>query len=166
MAPGRQFPLGAAVTLDQLERDPHPVLARLREHEPVSWLPALDGWLVTRYDLALDVMRDAGSFTVDDPRFSTAQVVGASMLSLDGEEHERHRVPFAAPFRPTQVRRRFAVATAQQAARLIDELEPNGGAELRRSFAGPLAASVVTRALGMASEETASVLAWYDASGR
>ena len=53
------FPLGAAVTLEQLEQDPHPVLARLREHEPVSWLPALDGWLVTRHDLATAVMRDS-----------------------------------------------------------------------------------------------------------
>ena len=47
------FPLGAAVTLEQLDHDPHPVLAGLREHEPVSWLPALGGWLVTRYDLAV-----------------------------------------------------------------------------------------------------------------
>ncbi len=138
-------------------------MARLREHEPVSWLPALNGWLVTRYDLAREVMRDAGSFTVQDPRFSTAQVVGASMLSLDGAEHSRHRAPFVAPFRRAQVRTRFATLTAEQAARLIDELEPAGGTELRRSFAGPLAASIITRALGMTSDETASVLAWYDA---
>ena len=40
-----------------------------------------------------------GTFTVDDPRFSTAQVVGPSMLSLDGDEHRRHRDPFAEAFR-------------------------------------------------------------------
>src|SRR5262249_24097529 len=103
-----QFPVGAAVTLEQLGHDPHPVLARPRADEPVSWLPALRGWLVTRHDLAMAVMRDATTFTVDDPRFSTAQVVGPSMLSLDGEDHARHRVPFAAPFRPTAVKERFA----------------------------------------------------------
>ena len=47
------FPIGAATTLAQLEADPHPILAQLREREPVSWLPALDGWLVTRRDLVL-----------------------------------------------------------------------------------------------------------------
>src|SRR5881227_669840 len=98
----RASALGAAVTLDQLDRDPHPVLARLREHEPVSWLPSLDGWLVTRHDLALAAMRDSRSFTVDDPRFSTAQVIGPSMLSLDGDEHARHRTPFVGPFRPRE----------------------------------------------------------------
>src|SRR5436190_23269939 len=109
------FAIGAAVTLADLEEAPHGVLARLREREPVSWLPALGGWLVTRRDLALTVMRDAERFTVDDPRFSTAQVVGPSMLSLDGAEHRRHRDPFADPFRRAAVRERLSDAVAAEA---------------------------------------------------
>ena len=87
------FPLGETVALADLDDDPHPLLARLRQQEPVSWLPALNGWLVTRRDLALRVLRDTVAFTVDDPRFTTARVVGPSMLSLDGAEHGRHRGP-------------------------------------------------------------------------
>jgi cytochrome P450 len=160
---GDAFPIGAGVTLEALERDPHPVLAALRKHEPVSWLPSLGGWLVTRYDLAVRVMRDAETFTVDDPRFSTAQVVGPSMLSLDGEAHSRHRAPFAEPFRPRAVRERFAEATEMEADQLIDSFEPTGAAELRRSFAGPLAASIMARALGLEQGEVGAMLGWYDA---
>ncbi|NUP44274.1 MAG: cytochrome P450 [Streptomyces sp.] len=156
------FPLGAATTLDELARDPHARLARLRAHEPVSWLPELGGWLVTRRDLALHVMRDAATFTVDDPRFSTAQVVGPSMLSLDGEQHSRHREPFNAPFRPRRVREGFASFIEQETGRLITALEPAGAAELRRAFAGPLAVAVVTEALGLAGAGTDTVLSWYD----
>ena len=159
------FPIGAGVTLEQLELDPHAVLARLRGHEPVSWLPALGGWMVTRHDLAVAVMRDADTFTVDDPRFSTAQVVGPSMLSLDGEAHSRHRAPFAAPFRPSAVRERFAQAAETEANRLIDGFAGAGNtgpAELRREFAGPLAASIMARALGLAQAEVPDMLAWYD----
>jgi cytochrome P450 len=155
--------LGEEITLDQLDRDPHPVLRALREREPVAWLPALDGWLITRYELALEVMRDPTTFTVDDPRFSTAQVVGPSMLSRDGEEHARHRAPFVAPFRPGAVRERFTGEAASEAERLIDALAPAGSGELRRSFAGPLAASIVTRALGLDRGESPAVLGWYDA---
>jgi len=54
-----RFPLGAAVTVEQLEGDPHALLAALREAEPVSWLPAIGGWLVTRRDLALTAMTPA-----------------------------------------------------------------------------------------------------------
>ena len=157
------FPLGAAATIAELERDPHPLLGRLREREPVSWLPALGGgWLVTRRDLALEVMRDPDTFTVDDPRFSTAQVVGASMLSLDGAEHARHRAPFARPFRLDAVRSRFADFVSAEADRLLDTIEPRGEAELRRSLAGPLAVAAMVRALGLDDEDTDEVLGWYD----
>ncbi|MDQ6817988.1 MAG: cytochrome P450 [Actinomycetota bacterium] len=159
----RGFPVGASVTIEQLDQDPHSVLARLRASEPVSWLPALDGWLVTRHGLALDVMRDAVTFTVDDPRFSTARVIGPSMLSLDGREHRRHREPFVPPFRSTAVRERFAGPVAVETQRLLDQLAPAGTAELRRSFAGPLATRIVALALGMQDAEVGDVLAWYDA---
>src|SRR4051795_7295597 len=109
-------------TLDELEDDPHPLLARLRATEPVSWLPALGGWLVTRRARAWTLMRDGERFTVDAPRFSTAQVVGPSMLSLDGAEHRRHRDPFADPFRRAAVRERLSDAVAAEADRLVDAL--------------------------------------------
>jgi cytochrome P450 len=157
------FPLGGGATLEQLDRDPHPLLARLREREPVSWIPALNGWLVTSYELALRVMRDAERFTVDDPRFSTAQVVGASMLSLDGDEHAAHRAPFVGPFRPAAVRERFAAAADADARRLLAGFSAAGAVELRRSFAGRLAAGIVARALGLELDATDDLLRWYDA---
>jgi len=157
------FPLGAAVTLAQLDADPHPVLARLREHEPVSWLPALGGWLLTRRDLALAVMRDPETFTVEDPRFSTGRVIGPSMLTLEGAEHKRHREPFARPFRLDAVRERFTAPVQAETDRLIDAIAPAGAGELRRELAGPLATAAVTHALGLARAGTAEVLAWYDA---
>ncbi|SOE08275.1 Cytochrome P450 [Streptomyces sp. 1222.2] len=155
-------PLGATTTLAELARDPHPRLALLRAREPVSWVPELDGWLVTRRDLALSVMQDAATFTVDDPRFSTAQIVGPSMLSLDGDQHTRHRKPFNSPFRPRAVRDGFAAFIERETDRLITGLEPTGAVDLRRAFAGPLAVAVVTKALGLVGTDGETVLAWYD----
>src|SRR4029450_5306189 len=64
--------LGRAITLAELDAEPYGLIATLREREPVAWIPVLDGWLVTRRDLCIEVMRDGERFTVDDPRFSTA----------------------------------------------------------------------------------------------
>jgi cytochrome P450 len=157
-----RFPLGAAITLDRLDTDPYPALADLREHEPVSWVPVLDGWLVTRRDLCIGVMRDAARFTVDDPRFSTAQVVGPSMLSLDGDEHRRHRDPFAWGLRKPEVADRYTDAVEREARRLVGALARNGRAEIRRDLAGPLAVNVVAAALGLADTEPGVLLGWYD----
>jgi len=157
------FPIGAGATIEELEDDPHPLLARLRESEPVSWLPVLEGWLVTDRDLALAVMRDPATFTVDDERFSTGQVVGRSMLTLDGGEHARHRDPFARAFRLDAVREQFAAFVEAETDRLIDPIEPAGRTELRRSVAGPLAVAVVARSLGLAEADARRILGWYDA---
>jgi cytochrome P450 len=158
-----RFPLGASATIAELDGDPHDLLRRLREREPVSWLPALEGWLVTRRDIALEVMRDSQRFTVDDPRFSTARVVGPSMLSLDGAQHGRHRDPFAQAFRVTAVRARLEAFVEAEAVRLVTAMAPAGRAELRRGLAGPLAVAVVAEVLGLDETEPAVVLSWYDA---
>ena len=157
------FPLGAAVTMRDLDGDLHPVLRRLREHEPVSWLPVLGGWLVTRRDLALAILRDSATFTVDDPRFSTARVIGPSMLSLDGAEHKRHRDPFAEAFRRTEVQDRLEDFVEAEAARLVSGFAAAGRAELRRDLAGPLAVAVVADVLGLGQADPTVILSWYDA---
>jgi cytochrome P450 len=157
-----QHPLGAALTLELLDADPYDALAGLRDREPVSWVPAIDGWLVTRRDLCIGVMRDADLFTVDDPRFSTARVVGPSMLSLDGAEHRRHRDPFAYAFRKPEVMTRFAEQVEREARQFVAALAPLGTAEIRRDLAGPLAVKVVANALDLLDVEPAVVLGWYD----
>jgi cytochrome P450 len=156
------FPLGAQLTVEQLRARPHEQLARLRAREPVSWVPAIEAWLVTRYDLALAVMHDPVTFTVDDPGFSTARVVGPSMLSLDGGAHARNRAAFAGPLRPGAVRERFTALVADHVARLLDALAPAGHAEMRRGFAGPLAAAVLADALGLAADRAPELIRIYD----
>ena len=150
------------VTLADLEADPHPALTRLQAAAPVSWVPALGAWLVTGYDLAVEVLRDARTFTVDDPRFSTAKVVGPSMLSLDGAQHARHRGPFNRVFRRDEVHARLASFTRAETGRLVSAIEPRGAAELRRAVAGPLAVAVMAEALGLGRADPIRVLAWYD----
>ena len=157
------FPRGAAVDPHELDRDAHRQLARLRETEPVSWVASLGCWLVTGHDAAVQVMRDSATYTVDDPRFSTARVVGPSMLSLDGPEHARHRAPFNPPFRPSRVRERFEADVLRLAHGLVDEVEPRGAAELRRELAGPLSVAVVAEVLGLEASDATTVLGWYAA---
>jgi cytochrome P450 len=149
--------------MHELEERPYDLLARLRAEAPVAWLPALEGWLVTGRDAAVRVMRDAATFTVDDPRFSTARVIGPSMLSLDGAEHARQRDPFAYRFRPAETRRRFTGFVAEEVARLVEGLRPRGEAELRAEFAGPLAVAVAARALDLTGLEAGEVRTWYEA---
>ncbi|MBV9594675.1 MAG: cytochrome P450 [Actinobacteria bacterium] len=158
-----RFPIGACVTVEQLTDDPHPVLARLRASEPVSWVPALSGWLVTRHDLVSELVRDHRAYTVDDPRFSTAQVVGPSMLSLDGAEHARHRAPFARAFQPAAVRSGYTELVEAEARRLVAVLRNSRPAEIRAGLAGPLAVTTLAAALGLVAADPDTIMRWYAA---
>jgi cytochrome P450 len=151
------------VSIEDLAGDPHPHLARVR---PLAWVPAIGGFLVTGRAAALEVLRDAGTFTVDDPRFSTAQVVGPSMLSLDGPEHERHRSAFAGVVRPRDVTDRFAPFVTTTVERRLDALDARDHADLRTELAAPVAASVVAETLGLDGGDDAAVarlVGWYRA---
>jgi cytochrome P450 len=120
-------------------------------------------WETRTRALALEVLRDDTTFTVDDPRFSTAVVVGPSMLSTDGAEHDRHRRPFARAYRLDTVRADHADAVRADCDALIDAFAGAGEAELRRQLAGPLAVLTMARALGLDTLPVATVLGWYDA---
>jgi cytochrome P450 len=147
----------------------HPHLARLRAAAPVAWVPALGSFLVTGWVPAVEVLRDPATFTVDDPRFSTARVVGPSMLSLDGTAHARHRAPFTPQFRVRQVAERYEATVRREVDRLLDAVASGGpDAELRSQLAGPLAAAVVADGLGLDDGGGAGIgverlLGWYRA---
>ena len=142
-----RFPVGASITIERLTTDLHPTLTRLRANEPVSWLPALGGWLVTDHRTAIEILRDPDRFTVDDDRFTTGRVVGPSMLSTDGAQHRAHRGPFEPMFRRAPVGD-FADTIGTTATALVDGFKPNHEAELRTAFAAPLATSVIASFLG------------------
>ncbi|MEV0792492.1 cytochrome P450 [Kribbella sp. NPDC050459] len=149
-------------TVEELETDPHPALASIR---PIGWIESLNAWFVTGRALALQVLRDPETFTVDDPRFSTAQVVGPSMLSLDGSRHKSHRDPFESPFGLAETRRRFTRSVQQTVDELMTALQdgPQRRADLRTTLAGPLSVGVVALSLGLPPASASTVLDWYTA---
>ncbi len=62
--------------------------------EPISWVPALGGWLVTSHALARELLSRRDDFTVwAEPNLVRASL-GVMMLSSDGGEHARQRQPF------------------------------------------------------------------------
>jgi cytochrome P450 len=148
------------VTTEALSTDLHKSLQRLRRESPVAWMPNLDAWLVTSHQHCSDVMLDSRVFTVDDSGFSTGQVIGPSMLSLDGEDHRRHREPFRPPFRASRIRD-LEEKTRREAKRLVDGLRDRGSGDLRASIAAPLALITMTEILDLDDVDADDILQWY-----
>lgn len=131
------------------------------DRKGIGWDDALGGWVVTSHPWAETVLRDSRTFTVDDPRFSTARLTGPSMLTLDGAEHTRHRQAFAAAFRAGAVRERLTAFVDDLADRLVRERRNPDELEVRRELAQPLAVESLRESLALHSLSTAELARWY-----
>lgn len=91
--------IGDGLSLADLEADPYPVLARMRVHEPVCWVPALDMYLVTRWDDVATIEADPVLFTAATEPSFLARTLGSNMLTLDPPALDRLRDIMLPPFK-------------------------------------------------------------------
>jgi cytochrome P450 len=159
-----RFPAGAAIEFADLEEAGREgALDALRESEPISWVPALGGWLVTSYDAARELLGDRDAFTVwAEPNLVRASL-GVMMLTTDGASQLRQRAPFDPPFRLRAVRDRFEAPVRRRVDVLIEDLRSAGGCELGHDFAGPFAVGVAGDILGLSLEDVHAVRRFYEA---
>lgn len=159
-----RFPLGATVEFAAFEEQGRlGVLERLREREPVSWVPALGGWLVTSYALAREVLIRRDDFTVRSEANLVRASLGTMMLTSDGAAHDAQREPFDAPFRMRAVRDRFEEPVSARLDELLAELRPRGECELASELALPFAIGVAGDVLGLSFDDVPRIGRFYDA---
>jgi len=168
----RRFPLGAAVRLAELDVDPYPILARLRAEEPVSWVPEVAMWFVTRRQVMFDVLRDARRFTTDAPRSTIRDIFGSHMMTTDGDVALRYKRACLHAFRADVLAGEMAPWVRSRTRALIRAAisragEASGagsvGIELMEGVATPLAVASALRVLGLPSELSGRIGQWYEA---
>ena len=90
-----RFPVGASITLDELDMDPYPAFRRLREQEPVSWIEAVGMYFVTRYEDVQTVLRDTDNYVVGTENSTLMDTLGVHMLTTEGELHDLYKNPLS-----------------------------------------------------------------------
>jgi cytochrome P450 len=157
-----RFPLGAAITLAGLSDNPYPAYARLRADEPISWLPALGMYNVTRYEDVRALLLDPEHFTTASEHSTIFDTFGAHMLTVEGKAHDHYRASFQPNFTPGAMRRHLEDAIKQTADTLIDGIIPLGRADLRHDFAARLPVQVMLLTFGMSLDHEPAMRGWYD----
>ncbi len=147
--------------------DPYPFYRRLRETDPFHKSRAADGYVLSRYDDVLTVLRD-GAFSSDERnmnlfkrmagRMARAGIPdpyhddGMSMLRRDPPDHSRLRGLVAKAFTPRAVER-MRPRVEQILKELLDARPAHGAMELVREFAAPLPVRVIAEMLGVPPED-------------
>jgi cytochrome P450 len=141
--------------------DPYPTYERLRREAPVAYAPALDRYLVSRYQDIVTVSRDWETFSAeeDTPAPENA-VVGETLMARDGDEHARLRRMMAAPLRQSSIREHWQPVFRANTDALLAELADRGEADLFADFATPLAATNLASFLGFIDVSAEELIGW------
>ena len=157
-----RFPIGSRVRIADLERDPYPILGELREHEPVSWIPALGMWFLTRHADIVAVLHDPESFTTDHADSTIQDTFGRQMLSVDGENHRRYKHECLGSFTGKAARDIWAPRIERRTRELLDEISDARPSDLMRNLARPLSLQTMAIVLGLPLEDLPRVHASYE----
>jgi cytochrome P450 len=157
-----EVPVDDTVTARELEADPYPVYARLRRESPACYLPAIDLWFVTRWADVVAGAEDPVRFPASMPGSPLDRTLGGrSVLTVDGEEHERLRAPMEATLRPNRVEARAASIVERICDELIDGFAEQGEAELMSSFCEPLAVLSLAEVIGLRDLDAPTLRRWF-----
>lgn len=148
------------ITLEELERDPYPIYSRLRDEEPVAFVPAIQLWLVTRHDDVRYVDLNPELFTAATVPSTLNRTMGVNMLGSEGPHQRWIRAIVEPPFRPRDVERRTQGMIPRLAHELIDGFEDRGEADLFTAFADPMSVRSLRFMLGLDGVPWEDLLAW------
>ncbi|MDK0521297.1 cytochrome P450 [Streptomyces sp. ML-6] len=147
----------------EILHDPYPVLAELREREPVFWHVGMDSWVLTRYADSVRVLRDHETFA-RDPRRTGGGVPepSLSVQTLDPPQQNAVRSLFMTALRAQDLtgvedRARFLVGER------LDRLAGGGPFDVMAEIAVPLSVAVVTDLLGVEPPSYGEFAAMSDA---
>ena len=154
--------------------DPYPFYRRLRESDPFHKSRAADGFVLSRHEDVMAVLRDP-DFSSDErslrlfprmvARMGRAGVPdpyaddSMSMLRRDPPDHSRLRGLVAEAFTPRAVER-MRPRAEQILKELLESRPAHGALELVREFAAPLPVRVIAEMLGVPPEDHVRFRHW------
>lgn len=152
----------ASITVEELDRDPYPIYARMRREAPVCFVPAVGLWFVTRW---ADVEFAASHAELIDSAVTPSPLDrvmgGKSILVLDGEPQKKLRAMLDPSLRPRVVEATTPGLIEPLVDELLDGLEERGAAELMAEYFEPVSVRGLGRVLGLGHLDGDTLRRWF-----
>ena len=141
----------AEVTVEQLEADPYPIYAELRERAPVAYMPCLDVWMITSRALVEAACTDTVAFPATVAHSPTDRALGGiSMMTTDGEPAKLRRRPFDHTLRPRSIEATMPATFERLCRERLDALGALGAADLVPEYFEPVSVLSLAHVMGIA----------------
>ncbi len=139
------------VTVDELETDPYPIYAYLRQHQPIAYMPCLDVWMVSRWKDVESACNDPDRFPAHVDKSPTDRALGGvSMMTTDGDPAKQRRRPFDSTLRPRAVEATMPSVFERLCRERVEALAGMGGtADLLTDYFEPISVMSLASAIGI-----------------
>jgi cytochrome P450 len=152
------------ITVAELEADPYPIYARLRETEPVAWVPAVEMHLATSWETAQRVATEPELFAADMPGSPIDRSFGSpTILTCDGPPHRELRKAVDPKFRPAEVEGYIDALVEPIVDRLLDRLEGTEEVDLMSAYFEPASVLSLGAVLGVGDVDAETLRRWFAA---
>ena len=143
--------------------DPYPALAKMRKEAPIAFVPQLGSTVFTRRDDIFTQEKRIDVFSSHQPAGLMNVLMGHNMMRKDGDAHMAERQAMFPAVSPRTVRDTWAAQFQAHADRILDELAPQGAADLCKAFALPLSAECLKDVTGLTNMRFQDMDAWSQA---
>jgi cytochrome P450 len=143
--------------------DPYPDLARMRKEAPIAFVPQLGSTIFTRRDDIFTQEKRIDVFSSHQPNGLMNVLMGHNMMRKDGDAHMSERAQMFPSVSPRTVRETWLRKFQAHADRILDELAPQGEADLVKAFALPLSAECLKDITGLTNMRYQDMDAWSQA---
>jgi hypothetical protein len=176
MSPSSQAVVNIDLNAPGFYADPYPLYQYLRDNDPVYWSPQWGGWLLTRYQDVVSVLRDAhrfsnvgrmSKFLSQLPEELLEQIrpfrehFEQGLINSDPPNHSRIRGILSKAFTPGLI-----IAQAPRIQSIVDELldrvQSKGRMDIITDFAFLLPTTVIAQMLGVPFEDREQFRGWAD----
>ncbi|WP_076864206.1 cytochrome P450 [Bradyrhizobium mercantei] len=141
-------------------QDPYPTLARMRKETPIAFVPQLGSTLLCNRDDIFISEKQIDVFSSHQPEGLMNKLMGHNMMRKDGDAHMNERKAIFPAISPKTVRSHWTAQFAGHAARILDELKPDGVVDFVQAFALPFSAECLKSITGLTNMRFQDMNAW------
>jgi cytochrome P450 len=151
-----------SISIEDLEADPYPIYARLRQTEPVAFVPAANVWFVTRYCDVEIVTKNPELFSAEAATSPVERSFGKpTILTVDGAMHKELRSGVEPHYRPRQVATYIEGLVCPIVERQLSEIENVHQPDLMADYFEPISTLSLARSFGLAGVDVATLRKWF-----
>jgi cytochrome P450 len=149
------------ITIEDLDRDPYPVYARLRARDPIAPVPAANCWFATRWTDVEQIARSTDFTAISDDAPVNTAFGRPNILTSEGPDHQALRGGIEPHYRAKKVAEYVEALVRPIVEAQLAAFRKNGSNDLLTDYFEPISALALARSFGFMAVDVPTLRRWF-----